>query len=211
MFPLFATRCLHVHHDVRDPSGGSGNCGRERCPVTLPKWRLPRHLGIFYMLQIYDMGLTALLPLWRKACWGFFSPLKIRRLWPGLNPRTWVLKASTLSLDHRSMPKKAYINQQSTVQFAPAPSDNISPHTTKLLPWNISNFSLKKYLNYWGGDCLIFSLFLSTHCHLTSSTMVTQRDEQNIMSVKNEGHLMAFFMQLIFTLDTLAHHTNTKT
>ena len=32
----------------------------------------------------------------------FFSPLKIRRLRPGLNPRTWVLKASTLPLDHRS-------------------------------------------------------------------------------------------------------------
>jgi len=31
-----------------------------------------------------------------------FSPLKIRRLQPGLNPRTWVLKASTLPLDHRS-------------------------------------------------------------------------------------------------------------
>ena len=34
------------------------------------------HLGIFYMPQIYDMGPTALLPLRRKACWGFFSPLK---------------------------------------------------------------------------------------------------------------------------------------
>ena len=31
-----------------------------------------------------------------------FSPLKIRRHRPGLNPRTWVLKASTLPLDHRS-------------------------------------------------------------------------------------------------------------
>ena len=31
-----------------------------------------------------------------------FSPLKIRRLLPGLNPRTWVQKASTLPLDHRS-------------------------------------------------------------------------------------------------------------
>jgi len=30
-----------------------------------------------------------------------FSPLKIRRLRPGLNPRTWVLKASTLPIDHR--------------------------------------------------------------------------------------------------------------
>ena len=42
MFPLFTTRCLHVRHDVRDPSGRSGNCGRECCPVILPKWRLPR-------------------------------------------------------------------------------------------------------------------------------------------------------------------------
>jgi hypothetical protein len=31
-----------------------------------------------------------------------FSPLKIRWLRLGLNPRTWVLKASTLPLDHRS-------------------------------------------------------------------------------------------------------------
>jgi len=31
-----------------------------------------------------------------------FSPLKIRRLRSGLNPRTWVPKASTLPLDHRS-------------------------------------------------------------------------------------------------------------
>jgi len=32
------------------------------------------NLGIFYMPQIYDMGSTALLPLRRKACWGFFRP-----------------------------------------------------------------------------------------------------------------------------------------
>jgi len=31
-----------------------------------------------------------------------FSPLKIRRLRPGLHPRTWVPKASTLPLEHRS-------------------------------------------------------------------------------------------------------------
>ena len=30
-----------------------------------------------------------------------FSPWKIRQLWLGLNPRTWVPKASTLPLDHR--------------------------------------------------------------------------------------------------------------
>jgi len=30
-----------------------------------------------------------------------FSPIKIRQSQPGLNPRTWVLKASTLPLDQR--------------------------------------------------------------------------------------------------------------
>jgi hypothetical protein len=70
--PTFATRCPHVRHDARDPSGGRWNCGRECCPIILPKRRLPRHLGIFYMPQIYDMGPTALLLLRRKACWVFF-------------------------------------------------------------------------------------------------------------------------------------------
>jgi len=32
-----------------------------------------------------------------------FFALKIRRLRPGANPRTWVPKASTLTLDHRSL------------------------------------------------------------------------------------------------------------
>jgi hypothetical protein len=27
--PTFATRCPHVSHDARDPSGGRWNCGRE--------------------------------------------------------------------------------------------------------------------------------------------------------------------------------------
>ena len=68
-----AFRRSHFRHNTRDPSGGRWNCGREFCPVILPKWRLPRHLGIIYMTQICDMGPTALLPLRRKACWGFFN------------------------------------------------------------------------------------------------------------------------------------------
>jgi len=64
--PTFATRCPHVRHDARDPSDVRWNCGRECCHAILPKWRLLRHLVIFYMPQIYDMGPTALLPLRRK-------------------------------------------------------------------------------------------------------------------------------------------------
>jgi len=50
-------------------------CGREKYPVViLPKFQLQLNLGIFYVPQIYNMGPTALLPLRRKACWGFFRP-----------------------------------------------------------------------------------------------------------------------------------------
>jgi len=95
----FAARCLHVRNDARDPNSQMWNCKRECCPLILPKWRLPRHLGICYMPQIYDMGPTASPPK-EGGLRIFFSPLKIRRLRPGLNPRTWVLKASRLLLDH---------------------------------------------------------------------------------------------------------------
>jgi hypothetical protein len=47
-------------------------------------------IKFFNMPQICYMGPTALLPTQRKTCWGFFSPRKIRRLWPGLNPQTLV-------------------------------------------------------------------------------------------------------------------------
>ena len=40
--PTFAARCLYVRNDARDPSSERWNCGRERCPVILPKFRLLR-------------------------------------------------------------------------------------------------------------------------------------------------------------------------
>ena len=100
--PTFATRCLHVCNDARDPSIERWNGGLEIFPVILPKFRLPR--------KFRDLLHAANL---RHETDGFTSPpkegvlriffaLKIRRLRPGLNPRTWVLKASTLPIDHRS-------------------------------------------------------------------------------------------------------------
>jgi hypothetical protein len=63
------------------------------------KCRLSRYiLGIFHTPQICDMGTTTLLPFRRKAWLRIFPPLKIRRLRPGLKPRTWVTEASTLTL-----------------------------------------------------------------------------------------------------------------
>ena len=39
--PTFAVRCLYVSNDARDPGSERWNCGRESCPVSLPKFRLP--------------------------------------------------------------------------------------------------------------------------------------------------------------------------
>jgi hypothetical protein len=49
-----------------------------------------------HALKSYDMGPTALLLLRRKSCYGFLSPLKIHRPWPGLIRRTLGPMASTL-------------------------------------------------------------------------------------------------------------------
>jgi hypothetical protein len=58
------------------------------------KWRLPRHYLVLLHAVKHDMGQTALLPLRRKACWGFFGP-KNPTASAGFEP------ASTLHLDHR--------------------------------------------------------------------------------------------------------------
>ena len=39
--PTFAGRCLYVRNDARDHSSERWKCGREICPVILPKFRLP--------------------------------------------------------------------------------------------------------------------------------------------------------------------------
>jgi hypothetical protein len=51
-----------------------------------------------HSVKFYDMGPTAILPLWRKACCGFLSPLKINLPQPGLNSRTISPMASTLTI-----------------------------------------------------------------------------------------------------------------
>ena len=74
--PTFAARCLYVRDDARDPSSERWNCGREIVWWFCLNSDFHVNLGIFYMPQIYDMGPTALLPLRRKACRGFFRPKK---------------------------------------------------------------------------------------------------------------------------------------
>ena len=100
--PTFATRSLHTCHHARAPSGGRWNCGREMSG----KFCLNADLHVTFRDLLHAVKL-------RHETDGFTSPpkegvlriffaLKIQWLQPGLNLRTWVPKASTLPLDHRS-------------------------------------------------------------------------------------------------------------
>jgi hypothetical protein len=74
------------------------------------------------MPKFYDMGPTVLLPL--------------RRLQPGLNPRTWIPKASTLPLEHRSLlgPRLTFQVFCNTIRFygeellVPRPTPKLENH-----------------------------------------------------------------------------------
>jgi hypothetical protein len=72
--PTSAARCLYVPINASAPSIERWNCGLEWSGNFAKITSLLRHLGIFYMPQICDMGKTVLLPFRRKACWEFFRP-----------------------------------------------------------------------------------------------------------------------------------------
>jgi hypothetical protein len=63
-------------------------------PSILPKKCLFLAVGIFNIVESYDIGPLASLPSRRKVCYGFLLPSKICLL-PGLNPRTMDPVAST--------------------------------------------------------------------------------------------------------------------
>ena len=63
--PTFAARCQYVRYKTRDPSRERWNCGRETCPVILPKFRLSRKFR--YLLHAANL---------RHGTYGFTSPPK---------------------------------------------------------------------------------------------------------------------------------------
>jgi hypothetical protein len=79
IFPLSSPEANHVKRCERPLSPKGGTMG-EKCPIKFSH-------TIVTSTQTCDMGPTALLPLRKKACLGFFSSQKIRRLRPGLYPR----------------------------------------------------------------------------------------------------------------------------
>ena len=84
---------------------------RERCPVViLHKFWLPRK----FRDPLHVANLRHYFPSEGSRAEDFFA-LKIRWLRPGLNPQTWVLKASTLPLDHRSRRIMSMKNSNETI------------------------------------------------------------------------------------------------
>ena len=72
------------------------------------RWILPEnadfHVKFRYLLHAVNLrhGTNGFTSFPKEGVMRIFSPWKIRQLRLGLNPRTWVPKASTLPLDHRS-------------------------------------------------------------------------------------------------------------
>ena len=80
------------------PSSGRWKYGREMAERILPKSD-DFHATFWVQATTWDRRLY--FPSEGRRAEDFFAR-KIRRLRPGLNPRTWVPKASTLPPDHRS-------------------------------------------------------------------------------------------------------------
>jgi len=101
--PTFSARCLHVQRRERPLAAEGGTLrGREMFRQISPRIRLPRNSRDLLHAANLQHGTDGFTSPPKEGVLRIFSPLKIRRLLPGLNPRTWVPKASTLPLDHRT-------------------------------------------------------------------------------------------------------------
>jgi hypothetical protein len=101
--PTFSARCLHDQRRER-PLAAEGGClrGREMFRQISSRIRLPRNSRDLLHAATLRHGTDGFTSPPKEGVLRIFSPLKIRRIRPGLNPRTWVPKARKLPLDHRS-------------------------------------------------------------------------------------------------------------
>ena len=90
-FPLpldvstFAARCLYVCNDVRDPNSERWNYGRERCPVILPQFRLPRKFRDLLHAGNLRHGTNGFTSPPKEDVLRIFFAVKIGRFRTGLN------------------------------------------------------------------------------------------------------------------------------
>jgi len=101
--PTFSARCLHVQRRERPLAAEGGTLRRrEMFRQILPRIRLLRNSRDLLHAKNLRHGTDGFTSPPTECVLRIFSPLKIRRLRSGLNPRTWVPKASTLPPEHRS-------------------------------------------------------------------------------------------------------------
>jgi len=102
-FPTFSARCLHLQRRERPLAAEGGTLrGRDIFQQISSRIRLPRNSRHLLHAANLRHGTDSFTSPPKEGVLRIFSPLKFRRLRPGLNPRTWVPKANTLPLDHRN-------------------------------------------------------------------------------------------------------------
>ena len=89
-----ATRRLHACHHARAPSGGRWNCGRGMSGNFAEMKTFTPFLGSFTCRKATTWDRRLYFPSEGRRAKEFFA-LKIRRLRPGVNPRTWIPKAKS--------------------------------------------------------------------------------------------------------------------
>jgi hypothetical protein len=101
--PIFSARCLHVQRR-EGPLAAEGGTLRRREIIRQiwPRMRLTLNSRDLLHAANLRHGTDGSTSPPKERVLRIFSPLKIRRLRPGANPRTSVPTASTPLLDHRS-------------------------------------------------------------------------------------------------------------
>jgi hypothetical protein len=102
----FFARCLHVQRREKVELFR----GREIFRQISPRIRLPRNSRNLLHAANLRYGTDVCNSPPKEGVLKIFSLLKIRRLRPGLNPRTWIPKASTLPLVYSIFIYKRFLN-----------------------------------------------------------------------------------------------------
>ena len=106
-----SARCLHVRR-LRPLAAEVGTLrGREMFRQISSRIRLPPNSRDILHAANLRHGRDGFTSPPKEGVLRIFSPLKFRQLRPGLNPRTWVPKASTLPLDHWQPPRPFVIQK----------------------------------------------------------------------------------------------------
>jgi hypothetical protein len=126
-----------------------------------------------------------------------FTPLQIRRLRPGLNPRTWVLNASTLPLDHRSRLASTYEYRQKLAvvydRFASvlqrARTSKNFPLGTRTIEW-ISQLTFQSLVVYTTCCTIMKVLFVEKYVYALNMTATLEaicflKENKYLISNKN--------------------------